>query len=283
MGGEDFGADSPLGAQPAQILAERLIGREIVAQVGQPGMPGPDAVRQSQRLVERKMRMVRAIPYGVERQMLQPAQFDQLLIREPAHVRDIRDAAEPESEHRHVVVVAADRNDFDAVSAHSPHQPAERRIFHPFRLPEEFSGSCQRSVSQTIPVADIMHPDQFPRFRFRIEDERPLVDQVDVPFRSAGIFFFGERITVFRLQRPEDFRFAVDFDGASAGVVEGTDIIQPSRMVLMIVSQENGVGVADACPEHLAPEIRSDVDEDAQPAIFDENRGAETLVPRIGG
>ena len=228
------------------------------------------------------MRVVRLVADRIERDVLQPLQLGQFRFRKPAHVRDIGDLAEPVAEHRHRVVPAADRDDFDPVSPQSLFPTGRQRIFDPFGFVQDFAGKGQAAVRKAVAVAGVMDPDQFPGLPFGIDDERLLVNQMDMPFRRSGVFLFGKRVAVFAAEGIEHFPFAVDFHAAAVDVIERAHVVQSARMVFVVVGQQDGVQVAEPGPEHLAAEIRSGVDEDLQAAVFHIDRGAQPFVPGIG-
>ena len=65
-------------------------------------------------------------------------------------------------------------------------------------------------------------------------------------------------------------------------VVEGSDIIQTSCMVLVIVSQQYGVNTDDAFTQHLISEVRSCIDKYPESHMFDQDTGSESFVTGVG-
>ena len=130
-------------------------------------------------------------------------------------------------------------------------------------------------------VADIVHPDQLHVLRVRVDQKRILVDHVEMPFGRSGVFREGEDVGIFLDQLVEDVPLAVDFGGALVDVVERAHVIKASSVVLVVVCQQDGVQVAQVVGEHLHPEVRPGVHEDAKPLIFNKHGRAEPLVPCV--
>ena len=111
--------------------------------------------------------------------------------------------------------------------------------------------------------------------------ERVLIDQVDMPFGGAGILVFREGIRIVVPERFQHFRLTVDLHGLSVDIVEGADIVQAARMVLVLVREEDRIQVPDTLRQHLHPEIRSCIDEDLESIQLHESRCPEPFVPRV--
>ena len=120
-------------------------------------------------------------------------------------------------------------------------------------------------------VADIVHPDQLHVLRVRVDQKRILVDHVEMPFGRSGVFREGEDVGIFLDQLVEDVPLAVDLGGALVDVVERAHVIKTSSVVLVVVCQQDGVKVAEIVGEHLHPEVRPGVHEDAKPLIFNKH------------
>ena len=71
--------DIHVGSQVAQLGCEIQIDREIMRQVSQPRVFRSDFSGHVNGLIQRKMRMVRLVAYRIERNMLQPLQFQNSL------------------------------------------------------------------------------------------------------------------------------------------------------------------------------------------------------------
>ena len=127
-------------------------------------------------------------------------------------------------------------------------------------------------------VTDIVHPDQLHILGVRIDQKRILVDHVQMPFRCSRIFREGEDVRIFLDKVIEDVPFAVDLGGALVDVVERPYVVEATGVVLVVVCQQDGIKMAEIVRKHLHPEIRPGVHEDVQPFIFNEHRGADTLV-----
>ena len=130
-------------------------------------------------------------------------------------------------------------------------------------------------------VADIVHPDQLHVLRVRVDQKRILVDHVEMPFGRSGVFREGEDVGIFLDQLVEDVPLAIDLGGALVDVVERAHVIKASSVVLVVVGQQDGVKVAQVVGEHLHPEVRPGVHEDAKPLIFNKHGRAESLVPCV--
>ena len=109
-----------------------------------------------------------------------------------------------------------------------------------------------------------------------------VVDIVYIPIRSPGIFLFCKGISVFQPERFLYIRFAVYFGRAFFQIVEGSDVIKTSGVVLVIVCQQNSIQMGNIFSEHLLPEVRACVHEQLQTVIIHHNTGSEPFVPMVG-
>ena len=107
------------------------------------------------------------------------------------------------------------------------------------------------------------------------------INVMHMPFRCSGIFLLLEGVTVFHPQGVFYIFLAIDFRSLLFKVVEGADVIQPTCVVFMVMSQKNCVYVCYTGTKHLLPEIRTGIYKYAKPFVVHENAGAKPLVARI--
>lgn len=143
------------------------------------------------------------------------------------------------------------------------------------------AGWDQPSVRSLVMVADIVHPDQLHVLCVRIDQKRILVNDMQMPLRGSGVFRESEDVGIFLDKIVEDVPLAIDLGGALVDVVERAHVIKASSVVLVVVCQQDGVKVAEIMGEHLHPEVRPGVHEDAKPLIFNKHGRAEPLVPCV--
>ena len=127
-----------------------------------------------------------------------------------------------------------------------------------------------------------MHPFQDAVISRWVHAERTFVDEVDAPFRRTGVFVLGEGVAVVVAQRIQHKRFAVDVHGLAVHVVEGTHVVDAAGVVLVVMSEQDGVQVADILCKHLGTEVGAGVHQDGEAVHVDECSAAEALVPRVG-
>ena len=236
-----------------------------------------DSVGEDQGLFQAEVRMVFLVTHRVESQMPEPLEFLQFAFFQAAHVSDVGNVSESETEHRKLVVQASDRNDPGPLLRTA----IRRRSLSLDHFRDAFAGRDQRTVRKTVAVADIVDPDQLFRIVVRLHDERFLSDDVHVPFRGSGILRKGEDIGIFPDQVAQDILFAVDFGRTPVDIVQRTHVVQSAGVVFVIVRQKNGIQMMHFLREHLHPEIRTCVHKDVQPGIFDKRRCPEPLVPGV--
>ena len=127
-------------------------------------------------------------------------------------------------------------------------------------------------------IPHIVHPDEFLVFRIRENEERLLVNHVQMPFWRTGVFRERKHIRIFIYEVAEHIFFAIDFSGAAGDVVQRPYIVQAASVVLVIVSEQYCIQMTQVRAKHLHPEIRPGIHENLQSAIFNECGCSETLV-----
>ena len=90
---------------------------------------------------------------------------------------------------------------------------------------------------QTVVVADVVHPDQLLVSRVLPDDERPLINDMELPFGSAWILRELEDVGIFPDQVLKDILLAINLRRPAVNIVERTHVIESTRVVFMIVSQ----------------------------------------------
>ena len=85
-------------------------------------------------------------------------------------------------------------------------------------------------------IADIMHPFQI-SLVVLMNDEGSVINQVYAPFRGSGIFLINKGITVFCSDAVQYLLLAKNLHNLAVNIVQGAHVIQPSCMILVIVSQ----------------------------------------------
>ena len=118
------------------------------------------------------------------------------------------------------------------------------------------------------------------------DTERPCgVDFVQFDLRHAAVFVLREgivEILAHALQRPRGGPDMDLVDGRRViDEIESPHVVQTADMVLVLVSQQNGVEMPHARAEHLVAEIGSGVDDDAHAPRLDHRRGAQTVVAPV--
>ena len=102
-----------------------------------------------------------------------------------------------------------------------------------------------------------------------------------VPFRSSGIFLLGKGIRVFQPQRILYIFLAIDFRSLLLQIIESADIVKTSRVILMIMSQKDGIKVGYFCPEHLLSEVRTCIHKNLHVLMLYQHTGSEAFVTRV--
>ena len=228
-------------------------------------MFGPDPPGQFQGLVETEVGVVLLIAYSVERQVFQPLQLLHLRFRESAHVGDVGDVSEAETEDGELVVEAPDGYDLHT-AGRCLHR---RRVCVVYHVLEGAARRNEPAVGSPVVVADVVHPDQFHLRRIGIDEERLLADDVEFPFGRARVFGKLEHVRIFTDEVLQDIALAIDLRRPPVDVVEGPHIVKAARVVLVVVRKEDGIQVAEPVREHLHPEIRACVDQHLEPFVLD--------------
>ena len=107
------------------------------------------------------------------------------------------------------------------------------------------------------------------------------VNDMHVKFRGALVLYLGKCIRVFALEGVLDVFFAENADRVMVHQIECPYVIQASRVILVIVCQEDGIDMPDSRPEHLIPEVRTCVHENGKSSVLHECRCPQALVPRV--
>jgi len=79
---------------------------------------------------------------------------------------------------------------------------------------------------------------------------------------------FVKGVRVFHLETSEDSFFAVNGCGLVLEIIEGSDIVKSSGVVLVLMCQKYGIKVLYTVGEGLVPEIRSAVYQKLEAFIF---------------
>ena len=111
--------------------------------------------------------------------------------------------------------------------------------------------------------------------------ERIRIDGMQVDFRNAGIFGFGERVTELPADAFLHVLFGIDVHRLSGRVVEGPHIVYSRDVILVVVSEQDSVQFPHAFAEHLLPEIGAAVDEQTDSVPLDQHGGTQTFVAGI--
>lgn len=179
-------------------------------------MLGTDPLRYFHGLLKRIMRNMFAVFYAVDDEVVQSAELFELLFRDMVHVGAVCDVSETESQDRQLVMHSPYRNDLYG--------------------PDRFVMSCHR--------ADItlsMFPGQDFIWSSGMDGKRLGINVMYMPFRSAGIFLLSEGIAIFHPEGILYILFTIYFRSFLFKIVEGTYIVKAARMVLMIVSEQDGI------------------------------------------
>jgi hypothetical protein len=90
-----------------------------------------------------------------------------------------------------------------------------------------------------------------------------------MPFRSSWIFLLGEGISVLHPESVFYIFLAIDFGSSFLEVIECPYVVKASRVVLVVVGEEDGVEMTYVLTQHLLPEVRSCIDEELHAFVFD--------------
>ena len=244
-----------------QHRRELLVPRQLVGQVGDIGLPGADALEEVERLLQRGMRMVVADLHAAQRDVLHAAQLLELrLAVQHLDVGQVGDVAEAVAQHGGLLLAVV-----PAVDGNHLH------------------GAVGRRMRRQVVVAEAVLPgeDVLVGVGMHRERGRRRVDQVHAPLRRAGILLLREGVAVLAAERRLHVGLAENVDGMGLRQVEGADVVQPARMVLMVVRQQDGIQMVHVVQQHLGAEIRPGIHQDGQTAVFDQHGGPQALVARI--
>ena len=148
---------------------------------------------------------------------------------------------------------------------------------------DHLDGGVRGRMRRQMMIAEAALPLQDLLIGIRVNGKRlGRVDMMHVPFRRAGILLLREGVAVLAAERILHVRFAPDVDGVPLREVECAGVVEPARMIFVVVCQEYGVQVMHVLPQHLGAEIGAGVHQDRQAAVLDQGRGAQALVARVG-
>ena len=114
-----------------------------------------------------------------------------------------------------------------------------------------------------------------------VDAEGGLAYGVQYEVRYSGITVVPEGVGVLAFERFLDYGLGVDRKCLVHEIVECSDIVQASGVVLVHVGQQHGIQFLDAAAQDLLAEIRTGIHDQPQAVIFDVGRGSESFVMEI--
>ena len=111
-----------------------------------------------------------------------------------------------------------------------------------------------------------------------------IVNLVQSHLRHTTIFVRNEGVVKILLYGRYRACRSVNIDGANDGVihkVECSHIVQPARMILMLVREQYRIDSSHARTQHLLTEVGPRIDHNAIAAHLDHSRRAQTIVALI--
>ena len=114
-----------------------------------------------------------------------------------------------------------------------------------------------------------------------VDAERLFIYVMDTPLWSAWIFVLCKSIGIFHTERILHVLLAIDLCCLLLKVVERSDVVQPSSMVLVVMGKQNSVKVRHTCSKHLLSEIRTRIHQNGQSFILHQHAGSQTLVAAV--
>ena len=240
---------------------EFFVAGQLVREVGDVRFFGADSFEEIQRLLEGRMGVVVADLDAAQGHVIYAFQlFEFRFAVQHLDIGEVGDVAETVAQHGEFLLAVVPALDGD-----------------------DFRRGVRRGLRRQVVVAEAPLPAQDFLSCIGVDQERMgAVDGVQVPFRSTGVFVLREGVGVFAAERILHIRLAVDIDRVALAQVEGTDVVQSGRMVLVVVREQDGVQVIHPGAQHLVAEVRSGVHQDGQAAVFHQRGGAQPLVARVG-
>ena len=111
------------------------------------------------------------------------------------------------------------------------------------------------------------------------------VDFVQRDFRHSAVFVLRECVVEILAHHGRRSRCRVDVDPVYrrrvVHEVERPHVVQPARVVLVFVGQQDGIYAAHARAEHLGTEVRARVDDQPFAPGLDHRRGPQAVVARV--
>ena len=99
---------------------------------------------------------------------------------------------------------------------------------------------------------------------------------------AEGNWVSPEGVIVDPSQRTEGLLGGIDRQRAFPQVTDAPAVVHAHDVICMRVGDENGVEIAEFFPQHLSAEIGSGVDDQPDCRGFDVDRGAQSMVARVG-
>lgn len=97
----------------------------------------------------------------------------------------------------------------------------------------------------------------------------------------SWIFYLLKDVGKFHFDLFQNILGAVDGNVLFLGEIVGTDIIQASCMVFVLMGIKDGIQATDFFPEHLLPEIGTGIYDDAFSVNVKVDGCPESLIPKI--
>lgn len=89
-------------------------------------------------------------------------------------------------------------------------------------------------------------------------------------------------VVVHAAEGSEGFFRGIHRQRAATEIADAAAVIHSHDVVGMGMRNEDGIQIAKFFTEHLGPEIRSGVDDQSNRRGLDVNRGAQSMIPRVG-
>lgn len=119
---------------------------------------------------------------------------------------------------------------------------------------------------------------------FGIVDRKGLIFyDVGLELRNPRIFFLGKGVCKLLFQLVQDVFSGISGDVHLLPEVEAPYIVHPGGMILVFMGIQDGIQPLDALPQHLYPEFRPCIDDQAQAVHFYMNGAACAFVPEVDG
>ena len=108
-----------------------------------------------------------------------------------------------------------------------------------------------------------------------------VADWMKFNLRCARVMRLAEGVGVFAADGVGDALLGIERNGAAHYVIEGSYVVDASRVVFVLVGDEHGVNLRKAFAQSRLPQIGPRVDEQMAPFGFNVNRTAQPLVLRV--